>query len=139
MGGMFTVLKIRDGITSYEDPGWYHHPEGTVASLASADELRRNNIEIPAGQSPPETHHDHRQNQRANHHVWVQTAEFPTVHPFANNPPDQPAARLHDLANPEVRELGKLAHFGDHQFEDAADGSVCKQQPPGFQQAPQQI
>src|SRR5437868_5514590 len=60
MGGMFTVLKIRDGITSYEDPGWYHHPEGTVASLASADELRRNNIEIPAGQSPPETHHDHR-------------------------------------------------------------------------------
>jgi hypothetical protein len=32
MGGMFTVLKIRDGLTSYEDPGWYKHPEGTVAS-----------------------------------------------------------------------------------------------------------
>ena len=32
MGGMFTVLKIRDGITSYEDPGWYKHPDGTVAS-----------------------------------------------------------------------------------------------------------
>lgn len=31
MGGMFTVLKIRDGITSYEDPGWYQAPEGTVA------------------------------------------------------------------------------------------------------------
>ena len=32
MGGMFTILKIRDGITGYEDPGWYKHPPGTVAS-----------------------------------------------------------------------------------------------------------
>jgi hypothetical protein len=31
MGGMFTVVKIRDGITSYEDPGWYEYPAGTVA------------------------------------------------------------------------------------------------------------
>ncbi|MEW5847969.1 MAG: copper oxidase [Myxococcota bacterium] len=31
MGGMFTVVKIREGITSYEDPGWYRHPPGTVA------------------------------------------------------------------------------------------------------------
>lgn len=31
MGGMFTILKIRDGITSYEDPGWYKNPPGTVA------------------------------------------------------------------------------------------------------------
>jgi FtsP/CotA-like multicopper oxidase with cupredoxin domain len=31
MGGMFTVLKVREGITSYEDPGWYAHPEGTLA------------------------------------------------------------------------------------------------------------
>jgi hypothetical protein len=31
MGGMFTVVKIREGITSYEDPGWYDHPAGTVA------------------------------------------------------------------------------------------------------------
>jgi hypothetical protein len=34
MGGMFTVLKIREGITSYEDPGWYQNPPGTVATLA---------------------------------------------------------------------------------------------------------
>jgi len=31
MGGMFTVVKIRDGITGFDDPGWYHHPPGTVA------------------------------------------------------------------------------------------------------------
>jgi FtsP/CotA-like multicopper oxidase with cupredoxin domain len=32
MGGMFTVVKIRPGITSYEDPGWYQPPKGSVAS-----------------------------------------------------------------------------------------------------------
>jgi len=26
MGGMFTVLKVRAGLTSYDDPGWYKHP-----------------------------------------------------------------------------------------------------------------
>ncbi|HEY2511062.1 MAG TPA: copper oxidase [Polyangiaceae bacterium] len=31
MGGMFTLLKVREGITSYEDPGWYTYPEGTRA------------------------------------------------------------------------------------------------------------
>ena len=31
MGGMFTVVKVREGLTSYEDPGWYRHPEGTRA------------------------------------------------------------------------------------------------------------
>lgn len=31
IGGMFTVLKVREGLTSYVDPGWYKHPKGTVA------------------------------------------------------------------------------------------------------------
>ncbi len=31
MGGMFAVLKVRAGITSYADPGWYQYPEGSVA------------------------------------------------------------------------------------------------------------
>jgi len=30
MGGMFTILKIREGITSYADPGWVQQPEGTA-------------------------------------------------------------------------------------------------------------
>ena len=61
MGGMFTVLKIREGVTSYEDPGWYKHPEGTVALVAAAGDLRRDNIEVPQGQATPAqpAHHDH--------------------------------------------------------------------------------
>lgn len=31
LGGMFTILKVRENITNYQDPGWYQHPEGTVA------------------------------------------------------------------------------------------------------------
>jgi FtsP/CotA-like multicopper oxidase with cupredoxin domain len=33
MGGMFTVVKVRDGLVrdDYADPGWYEHPPGTVA------------------------------------------------------------------------------------------------------------
>ena len=41
MGGMFTLLKVREHLTTYDDPGWYKHPPGTVADVASADELRR--------------------------------------------------------------------------------------------------
>ena len=37
MGGMFTVVKVRKGIDSYEDPGWYQHPPGTVAGPADGD------------------------------------------------------------------------------------------------------
>jgi hypothetical protein len=33
MGGMFSVVKVREGIAAddYKDPGWYRHPPGTVA------------------------------------------------------------------------------------------------------------
>ncbi|MFY9345018.1 MAG: copper oxidase [Planctomycetota bacterium] len=44
MGGMVTVLKVRDGLTNYADPGWYEHPKGTVADVATAEELTRDGI-----------------------------------------------------------------------------------------------
>ena len=33
MGGMFTVVKVREGLAAndYKDPSWFKHPEGTVA------------------------------------------------------------------------------------------------------------
>ena len=33
MGGMFTVVKVREGLArgDYRDPGWYQHPSGKVA------------------------------------------------------------------------------------------------------------
>ena len=43
MGGMFTVVKIRDDLAAgdYRDPGWYKHPPGTVAWKASPEEMKQ--------------------------------------------------------------------------------------------------
>ena len=42
MGGMFTVLKVRDDVAhgDYRDPGWYRHPPGTVAREVGIGEKR---------------------------------------------------------------------------------------------------
>ncbi len=45
MGGMFNILKVRENLSSYEDPGWYEHPPGEVAGPASPEELERDGIE----------------------------------------------------------------------------------------------
>jgi hypothetical protein len=39
MGGMFTVVKVRDDLArgDFRDPGWYDAPAGTVARRVSAD------------------------------------------------------------------------------------------------------
>jgi FtsP/CotA-like multicopper oxidase with cupredoxin domain len=67
MGGMFTVLKVRENLTSYDDPGAYEHPKDTVASPATEEEMRR---DLPPADpdGPPRTppspqpgggHHEH--------------------------------------------------------------------------------
>jgi manganese oxidase len=48
MGGMFTVVKVRERLAGYADPGWYNNPPGTLAVPASADELRRDGIDVNA-------------------------------------------------------------------------------------------
>jgi hypothetical protein len=70
MGGMFTVFKVREDLESYDDPGSYEHPKGTVAEPAGDDDLRRDGIDAspppsppqpkpPAAPSHPAGHHDH--------------------------------------------------------------------------------
>jgi hypothetical protein len=44
MGGMFTILKVRKDLASYDDPGWYEHPQGTVARRATAEEMGRDGV-----------------------------------------------------------------------------------------------
>ncbi|MGE3537356.1 MAG: multicopper oxidase domain-containing protein [Candidatus Tectimicrobiota bacterium] len=49
MGGMFTIVKVRDRLASYDqDPGWYQHPPGTVALPASTTDLARDGIDVNA-------------------------------------------------------------------------------------------
>ncbi len=55
MGGMFTVLKVRERLANgYADPGWYEHPQGTVAYR----------VEVPAAsdvvpEAAPSHEHSH--------------------------------------------------------------------------------
>lgn len=46
LGGMANVLKVREDIENYEDPGPYDFPEGTVAGPASEEELQRDGIQV---------------------------------------------------------------------------------------------
>ena len=45
MGGMFTILKVRENLKSYEDPGWYKSPPGTLADTASEADINRDGID----------------------------------------------------------------------------------------------
>ncbi|HYD01777.1 MAG TPA: multicopper oxidase domain-containing protein, partial [Phycisphaerales bacterium] len=51
MGGMFTVLKVREGLSadaarSHLDPGWYQDPPGTQAMKAETAALERDGITV---------------------------------------------------------------------------------------------
>ncbi len=47
MGGMFTVLKVREQIpTDGADPGWYQNPHETISDLATTSDLQRDGIVV---------------------------------------------------------------------------------------------
>lgn len=46
MGGMFTIIKVRDGDVGYDDPGWYKHPVGGVAITATNAQLNADGIDL---------------------------------------------------------------------------------------------
>jgi FtsP/CotA-like multicopper oxidase with cupredoxin domain len=46
MGGMFTIIKVRDRLTPDAATGWYPHPNGTVASPATAAQLAKDGIDL---------------------------------------------------------------------------------------------
>ena len=45
MGGMFTVVKVREHLGSYADPGWYENPPGTLVGAASPGDIARDGID----------------------------------------------------------------------------------------------
>ncbi len=46
MGGMFTVVKVRDELQGHDDPGWYDNPPGTQADVATTEDLARDGIDV---------------------------------------------------------------------------------------------
>jgi manganese oxidase len=56
MGGMFTVMKVREDLApgDYRDPGWYQHPQGTVAYEVDASGAPAAQKPEPPGMSMPD-------------------------------------------------------------------------------------
>jgi FtsP/CotA-like multicopper oxidase with cupredoxin domain len=48
MGGMFTILKVRDRLGAGDTAGWYEHPAGTVPSRADAARAAADGIRLDA-------------------------------------------------------------------------------------------
>jgi FtsP/CotA-like multicopper oxidase with cupredoxin domain len=48
MGGMFTLLKVRDNPAAADAAGWYRYPAGTVASEADAARLAADGVDVNA-------------------------------------------------------------------------------------------
>jgi FtsP/CotA-like multicopper oxidase with cupredoxin domain len=49
MGGMFTILKVRNNPDTEDGTGWYAPPPGSVADVASADDLAADGVDPRAG------------------------------------------------------------------------------------------
>ena len=53
MGGMFTILKVRDEVAEGQtDPGWYENPPGTQSWPAEESALRRDGIDASGERAP---------------------------------------------------------------------------------------
>jgi FtsP/CotA-like multicopper oxidase with cupredoxin domain len=48
MGGMFTVLKVRENPEAEDGSGWYAHPRGTVSDKADPSRLAADGIDVDA-------------------------------------------------------------------------------------------
>jgi hypothetical protein len=46
MGGMFTVLKVRERLDPGSVSSYYEHPSGTLAQLADPDLMRADGIDL---------------------------------------------------------------------------------------------
>jgi len=53
MGGMFTLLKIRDALPDGKDPDWYEAPPRTLATNATDADLARDGIDPGPKSGPP--------------------------------------------------------------------------------------
>src|SRR5262249_8333317 len=66
MGGMFTVMKVRQNLApgDYRDPGWHRHPQGTIAhevdaAAAGPQQQQPSGMEMPGMKMPMQPGGDH--------------------------------------------------------------------------------
>lgn len=63
LGSMANILMVREDIESYDYPGLYEFPNGTVSRKATTEELTADGIVVERSPAPEETgHSDHKMN-----------------------------------------------------------------------------
>jgi len=67
MGGMFTVLKVRDNPDAADPNAYFEHPAGTVAGIADTAKLAADGIVVPPAPVRSEPTHQHDHSQHRNH------------------------------------------------------------------------
>jgi manganese oxidase len=51
MGGMFTLIKVRERADAADPAGWYPHPPGSVATIADPTRMKKDGIVAPVAPS----------------------------------------------------------------------------------------
>lgn len=91
MGGMFTVFKVRKSLTNYVDPGWYQHPEGTVAESINKEQ-----------QDHKDSHMQNKPNQQSSV-SWFSKEESekesqnPSINWMQSKPEDSMGGHMHGM------------------------------------------
>jgi hypothetical protein len=76
MGGMFTILKVRQDADAADPNGYYEHPAGSVAGPADGARLSADGIVVPPApqRSAPARSHEHQHDGHQHQHAPAQPA-----------------------------------------------------------------
>jgi hypothetical protein len=118
MGGMFTIFKVRDNLTSYVDPGWYKHPPGTVAEAVNMNDMQHNMNGMTMQNSPPDMNtvswFSQEENQKEHHGQeninWMQSKPEDSMGGHMHHGMGSMKGMSHDMSN--TSEMNQMQHMG---------------------------
>src|SRR2546430_5902327 len=73
---LFPYTTLFRSLNNYKDPGPYQNPSGTVADLASDDDLKRDGIQIPSEPGQTATLRDRKSTRLNSSHSQISYAVF---------------------------------------------------------------
>lgn len=119
MGGMFTIFKVRDNLTSYADPGWYQHPPGTVAEAVNMNDMQHNMNGMTMQKSPPDMNtvswfsqeeEDQKERHGKENINWMQSKPEDSMGGHMHHGTGSMKGMSHDM--PNTNEMNQMQHMG---------------------------
>lgn len=121
MGGMFTIFKVRDNLTSYADPGWYQHPPGTVAEAVNMNDMQHNMNGMEYGSMSQVPHQmntaswfsreeDQKERHGQENMNWMQSKPEDSMGGHMQHGAGSMKGMSHDMSN--TNETNQMKHMG---------------------------